>query len=777
MTTSLRVLTYNVQMRSWGLEALAQGSLTPYENVEERAEAIATRILRSPQQYDVLCLQEVFDEDGRKGLVKRLSDDYPHRIEKSDGDGISVVTGTALGVAGISALIPGGAALAVVAGVIGVIGLATTKFEDSGLMIFSKRPFATIPVDPAFRDALEANGVSLPPTLPGTAFEVYDEAEGADDYAAKGVLYVRLAGEGPAVHLLTSHTQADATDSLGAGIGTRRAQLEQAYGLLERMAVDVDEAEVLLCGDLNIEGVFHKGAYGPEWTAMFDAPGTHFTDQLLDAWTREQSPGDPGRGRTLRPDQTPLPADRFDRGITTQVQRLDYAVRGRGPSQHRLALQHMCIAYDIAVDPAAPTYYTSDHLPVRIDLDLERPHCSVLTAEPLVAAPDTTVDGLLMGGQMHWYRIEERGGYRIDLTQGLPSVALDVFTADNLSVPVAPFTLLEDSSGPERPATTRYALPSAPFFLRLSLPDRRRGEAFYEVTVHRYLGTGPSEAIPLLRGVPETFRPNVNAAHSVDDPATPWDEHDSVWFVAALDTAADGSLPVASTVTVSDPVTRAFGVLVLARAPGGPTERLAEAGPGPEVTAVATYVRPLTGYILVRRDRGQPTAPEFTVTLRSDISYLYGNPADPSSRALALARLFCRDETNGAFGSEWGSDDIAVNIEVNRTTVVHIDNNDQLEFDDDSMRDLPMIDVVRYTGEATFELVEMDDLSAVDRASVRIPQFAALAGDERVLYRNPSGALTKFTIIFDPADDEDDDDDGIYDLTITVSPEPPPQQR
>jgi hypothetical protein len=132
MTTSLRVLTYNVQMRSWGMEVGAQHSLTPYTSVEERAKTIAARILASPQQYDVVCLQEVFDEDGRDVLFEALHVAYPHCIKKSDADGISVVTEIAFGVAAFSATIPGGAALAIVAGAIGALGLAfgSNKFED-----------------------------------------------------------------------------------------------------------------------------------------------------------------------------------------------------------------------------------------------------------------------------------------------------------------------------------------------------------------------------------------------------------------------------------------------------------------------------------------------------------------------------------------------------------------------------------------------------------------------------------------------------------------------
>lgn len=66
------MLTYNVQFRSFSMEAGAQGNPFPHTSVEERAHAVADRILASPQQYDVVLLQEVFDEDGRKILSKRL---------------------------------------------------------------------------------------------------------------------------------------------------------------------------------------------------------------------------------------------------------------------------------------------------------------------------------------------------------------------------------------------------------------------------------------------------------------------------------------------------------------------------------------------------------------------------------------------------------------------------------------------------------------------------------------------------------------------------------
>jgi hypothetical protein len=102
MTTSLRVLTYNVQLRSWGMEVLAQKSLTPYTSVELRATIIADRILRSPQQYDVVCLQEVFDEDGREILTQLLGPSYPWSVTKADAGKLALGTGRAGG----SVLVP-----------------------------------------------------------------------------------------------------------------------------------------------------------------------------------------------------------------------------------------------------------------------------------------------------------------------------------------------------------------------------------------------------------------------------------------------------------------------------------------------------------------------------------------------------------------------------------------------------------------------------------------------------------------------------------------------
>lgn len=762
MTASLRVLSYNVQFRSWGMEAGAQGSLTPYTNVEERAETIAKRILASPQDYDILCFMEVFDEDGRDVLFEKLKGKYPHVIRKSDEGGIDFLTVSATGVA-INALMSLNLIGLLASGSAAGLLLAETIFEDSGLMLFSRLPFAKVEPQQAFVNEAAQHGVSVPATVPITEFAVYRDTAGEDEFAAKGVLYVQIPVEGRSLHLMLTHAQADSWDTQGHFHGTRRLQLGQAYELLTEHAGDPREAEVLFVGDFNIDGT--KRGPGTEWTARFDTPGSPYTDVLQDAWLYDQVPGIAGPGRILL-------RGAIDPGITAHRQRLDYAIRSRGPSQNRLLLQHMAIAYEIANDAASPTVYTSDHLPLRIDLREEEPHASVLTAKAVPVtrdAPDQTMSGVLDGTQMHWFRVDEPGGYRIGISRGDPKVRVQVYTVDNLSVPVRPFMTLDDTAG--RSPLLRYALPQAPFYLRV-FRTARTGRDLFDLSVHRYAGTGPDEAIPLPRLVTVTEFAKRNAQHSDDRADTRFNDHDTIWFVAPFDTEPDGSLQVTSTVTITSD-SGAFGGLVVGRKHQAAFEEMGEADAGPEVVMTVQYSDPKTGYVVVRRTDPTFQAQEFTVRLSSDVSYLYGNVNNPRSRARQMARLFCHDETDGFAGSEAGSDDIQINVTADGVNRVHIPGSEQLKFEDESMRDLPQVDCVRYRNSAKFELVELDDLSAVDRASVLIPQFSAFPpGDKRVVESSASDAIVVSRVVFES---DDGDEDGVYDFQVTVSAEPPVQ--
>jgi hypothetical protein len=581
--------------------------------------------------------------------------------------------------------------------------------------------------------------------------------------------------DGGVLHLLNSHTQADPTDNVGKNADTRRKQLDQVLGLIDQFASA--QEEVLFVGDLNIDGTHRPGGPRQEWKDRFATGGSRWHDEYIDAWFREQCPGD------ITFTGVPLPAH-FDRGATAGDQRLDYLIRSIPPFPGRLIAQHMAIPYEVANDPNGQAMYTSDHLPLSIDLHAMHPRGTPMLAEEIQFAdpppwppPDPEVSGTLEFGQMEWFRIDREGAYGFRFEPDGP-LAYEVYTADNLSVPHQPFSLLTDAGGRGMPFGTRFALPSAPFYVRVFLTTRESGGS-YRLIVHRFLGTSEADAIPLLRGNEQFFRPKEGAPHSLDVGSTPWDEHDTVWFVAPFDTRPDGSLTATSRITVAS-FSGMYHLLVVAEEPGQQRDLVAHEGGGDPVVGVHEYRRPATGFFLVQRRPEASFEPHvFSIRIDSDVTYLYARPsvvpgalAAPPSRATRPAELFCIDETDGTFGNEWGSDDIQVNVNSDGDHLVHIPHSDDLAFDDDSERELPQLDGVRYVGGADFELVELDDFSPVDRASVRLPSFAEIQATPNLIVDPGNGSTlrAKFRIVFD-----EDDDDGIYELSVDVSQEPPPQ--
>jgi hypothetical protein len=782
------MLTYNTQLRSWGMEALAQGTLRPTVSAEVRAATIAARILDSREDYDVVCLNEVFDDDARDVLRNVLGGKYPNAVYKADEDNVALQIGLAVGLGGAAAV-----ALAVpVLGWLGAVGLAyagleellAAKFEDSGLMLFSRLPFATVAVSAPMANVLAPAGWT-DVRFPIVNFVPYEDGASDDALAAKGVLYAQFVrDDGSPLHVFASHTQSDGTNAVGANDGVRDGQFGQIWGLVEQMVGQPPfTEEVVLCGDFNIDGAFHKhltdsDPVSAEWKKRFGTHGSAFTDYLRDVWHYEQCPGlDDPKGKPVLPPN-------FDRGITTynkNNQRLDYFLR---PTAHldlgikpwsRLATQHIAIAYDVAqeTNPQRPlTSYTSDHLPLKIDLNVERPRATVVTAERLdlkFLGFDFTVGGRIRDGQMDWFRIDEKGGYGFRLTRASDRVDFEVYTADDLSTPVAPFTVIGDPPVSENPYGTRFALPEAPFFVRVFLKDRR-SEADYELAVHRYQGTSELDAIPIVAGVALEEEFKVNGPHSLDVAATPYSEHDSFWFVTQFDAAGDG-VPVKASVQVHHMDQNLFGVLVLRRGPGGQKQELTEEPAGADwVLARFEYPDPAGGLILVRRSDPSYQAKSFRITFATGLSYLYGRP--PNARALAT--LFCEDETNGFLGNESGSDDIEFNVSADGRLVVHADHDDFLKFDDDSQRNIDRwLDIVRYRQAVTFELVELDDLSPDDRTSVRIESYHDVVTSAKAAGNiNPDTAPGKAHVRLRVAFD---DDDGIYYLYVTASNRAPPQ--
>jgi hypothetical protein len=90
MSDSLRILTYNTQLRSWAMEVGADGWIIPSKTAEERAKLIAQNVLTSVHDYDIVCFNEVFDEDARDVFISELLIRYPYAVTKADVSGVEV---------------------------------------------------------------------------------------------------------------------------------------------------------------------------------------------------------------------------------------------------------------------------------------------------------------------------------------------------------------------------------------------------------------------------------------------------------------------------------------------------------------------------------------------------------------------------------------------------------------------------------------------------------------------------------------------------------------
>jgi hypothetical protein len=238
---ALRLMTFNVQM----LPLLATIGEGVSDDAEVRAERVADAILSIPvnERPHVIAFNEVFNEDGRAVLKKRLAA-WSHIIEKIDNGSVD---------------------------------------EDAGLMLLSQLPFR-------------------PLSTGGTFFEhFYTQAEDTDKLACKAVAIVRVNQPDEFTFIAFTHLQAsylseDQYDDV------RISQLQEIHDALKAV-VGPDPNEwrnVILVGDLNIRG--DSGAESGEWTSTFITPGREFQAAMRDGWrTWMHRPGtltDPDPGFT-----------------------------------------------------------------------------------------------------------------------------------------------------------------------------------------------------------------------------------------------------------------------------------------------------------------------------------------------------------------------------------------------------------------------------------------------------------------------------------------------
>jgi hypothetical protein len=271
---SVRVATFNAYLLSPIFKCanaqFADCLLQINGKTEAQAKRLADTILKDPDRFDIIAINEAWDEDAKQILVDKLKSQYPNYVRKIDADLIQLRGAT------LQAILNGMNPAAAVA----IYGLPIEKIngEDSGLMLFANAKFKFLPLpEKSFKwgddkdEALEAETDEV-------GFTLFEPCAGVDCLSGKGAAIVRLRHL-PSQHNYTvvfSHMQADYFDKTPPEINAaaREGQFAQVEKLIETTLSPLSDSErrqerVLMMGDLNVP-LFHQPA--GEWAGRSPRP-------------------------------------------------------------------------------------------------------------------------------------------------------------------------------------------------------------------------------------------------------------------------------------------------------------------------------------------------------------------------------------------------------------------------------------------------------------------------------------------------------------------------
>lgn len=438
-TTRLRIVTFN----TWMLPPEAKGApIDLADNYVERADAIADRILSATEPPDIVALNEVFSEEARDRLSDRLFGAYPYIVLKIEHSN------------------------------------AVDFEQDSGLMLFSKLPFADFPNPPSSSNAkvtTRRTGVGTEEWWGDTRFvpaQIYDETycpsivTVEDCYAAKGVGMVRVVQGGRAYNLAFTHMQADmeSGDARAETRAVRDRQLRQIRASLQAVGANLASSsaeETLVLGDLNAEGWIKHPTFGtPTGTVANPGPGMLAAEYGQGIWKQLDKASFFDVWRTTSPE---------DEGITnaagTNLARFDYFLMNGAGHYDRTSpslllnnsfAQGGCPQWVRRTLQNAP----SDHIGLALDVGPGSSFCAPALADHVNGTTRSTLTGTLtQPGENVWYRLDTPGTYSLGFLSGtdLDKIAFSVFPVGDLSHPLERSRLLQPGQV-ERPCPTPGAL-------------------------------------------------------------------------------------------------------------------------------------------------------------------------------------------------------------------------------------------------------------------------------------------------------------------------------
>ncbi len=621
---SLRIGTFNVQFLPKSSDDIT------------RSEKIADRILAST--YDVIALNEVFDEEARDTFVAELKGTFPHYVSYLGDDAVGS--------------------------------------EDSGLMIFSRFPFVALPstTHKAEEDDVDARSDGV--DWKQVAFIEYDADVFPDNWAAKGAALVRIRNPHTQriytvafTHLQASYPEDEEDlEEWIEPINARRSQLDDARDvIMDTLGAPLFAKEdTFLIGDLNVDGDLQDPDIGGvnccrpnlyEWVERFGTSGRFFTDSLQDAWAVEH----PIEDRGLTNYYHWGPAFAPETGA-----RLDYILRNRTatPPSRSLCIQHLTLAHNMR--RGAP--YTesglgmagiralSDHIGLNADINRWAPHCN-----PMEARENPPFDSFLDGtvtypGSMQWYRFDTPGTYAFYMVS--TGFEYRIYQAKDLSTPTPQYhnettTIYVDNE----PFTgQKFHLPDPPFYVRAYHPDRT-ASGDYALIAHRHDCSSQEEA-----GVLRACDP---VHHTL--PPTPINADDTAWF-ELLPEVADSGLPQNAVFVVDQFAGEDFELEV--RAADGKTviasDEMAEVEPDtPGSYRLRIERREIGGkkiYLLVKRTNLAATS--FRIRWETNLTIMHGTLAGIAGSS--QLHLYCVEETDTI-----GIDEVYLTVTVDGTKVVN----------------------------------------------------------------------------------------------------------
>jgi hypothetical protein len=429
---------------------------------------IANRINYS--DYDVIALNEVFDEDVRSVIHTQTRAEYPYQVVKVMG---------------------------------GTIGP-----EDSGLMLLSRYPFVANPLQNDRAEWAPAGSIYRNGSTSNMGtyvrFAEFGPCADEDCLAEKGVgvvwIDVPVASTTRRMTFLFTHLQAKGRD-------VRKQQLQviqNVFGGIEYFN-HFTKDDIFILGDLNIAG--EDQSSGSEWSEYFTGGPLSWYDNnspgFRDSWYTEGFNTDKGTTHT-----------------TTRVNhRLDYIIRNSGakstPSLN-LCNQHMARAYNHQFGPGTATqtagrfqpafyptsipqglagsYNFSDHHGLNMELGLLNNQCSPMSgtaaaalygdarfgAKDLGAADrNVQINTTVAPGAAAWYRIVGGdGAWAFALARDTaPGSNIEIYEGSDFSRVVrswkGDFYSQVDSSGVKVYSGRRFLFEKpGTYFVKISLKDR-----------------------------------------------------------------------------------------------------------------------------------------------------------------------------------------------------------------------------------------------------------------------------------------------------------------